>query len=448
MARKLFGTDGVRGKANQHPITPSVMLSLAKAAGAKFRRGDHHHTVVIGKDTRLSGYMIETALASGFVAMGMDVIMLGPLPTPAVAMLTRSMRADIGVMISASHNPFYDNGVKFFDPNGMKLSDADEAELEQLMKQDSTLADSMHIGKAQHLDDSSGRYIEFAKATLPREFRLDGLKIVVDCAHGAAYKVAPRVLWELGADVIAIGVSPNGYNINDGFGATSPKALCAAVIEHKADLGIALDGDADRILMVDENGHTTDGDHLMAIIATFWKKEGLLKNNTVVATHMSNLGLERYLTSQGITLMRTAIGDRYVIEGMLKSGANVGGEQSGHLILSDYVTTGDGLIAALQILRVLKTQNKRLSDMVGLYEKVPQLLKNIKLSSKLVLENERVIDSIAKSAAILEQAQGRLLVRPSGTEPLVRIMGEADDEALLHRIVSEIADVIQSVDGS
>lgn len=446
--KKLFGTDGIRGKANEYPITPEVILKVAMAAGKKFTRGDHRHTVIIGKDTRLSSYMVESALTSGFVSMGMDVVQVGPLPTPAVAMLTRSMRADVGVMISASHNPYLDNGIKFFGPTGFKLTDQDEAEIESLMLQNLPLGCASVIGKVRHLEDSAGRYIEFAKSTLPRDLRLDGLKIVVDCAHGAAYRVAPTVLWELGADVVSIGVTPTGQNINENCGATSLKACQNAVLEHQAHLGIALDGDADRLIMVDDKGQVIDGDYLMALLATAWLNLGLLKGNAVVATQMSNLGLERYLNHLGLGLIRTPVGDRYVIEAMKAQGCNVGGEQSGHLILSDYATTGDGLISALQILRIVVQQGKGLSELCNAYASVPQFMRNVRISSLAALKSEIVMSRVQESEKILSQAQGRLFIRPSGTEPLVRIMAEADDELLLHQIVGDIADLIQITDKS
>lgn len=444
--RYLFGTDGIRGKANEYPMVPELLMKIAMAAGQKFTRGDHRHTVVIGKDTRLSGYMVESALTSGFVAMGMDVITVGPLPTPAVAMLTRSMRADLGVMISASHNPYMDNGIKFFGPSGFKLTDREEVEIEQLIQSPLVHACPSNIGKAQRLGDAAGRYIEFAKSTLPRDLRLDGLKIVVDCAHGAAYRVAPTVLWELGAEVISIGIAPNGSNINDNCGATSLNTIREAVTVHQAHLGIALDGDADRLIMIDENGHIVDGDHLMALIATSWSAQGILTGNAVVATQMSNLGLERYLNHCGLNLIRTPVGDRYVIEAMIAHGCNIGGEQSGHLILSDYATTGDGLIAALQILRILVDQGKPLSELGKIYESVPQVMKSIRVSATTMLKNNIVLDAIRHSEEILSASKGRLLIRPSGTEPLIRIMGEADDVSLLHQVVGDIADLIATTD--
>ncbi len=444
--KTLFGTDGIRGKANQYPITPDMMMKTAMAAAQIFTRGDHRHTVVIGKDTRQSGYMIETALTSGFAAMGVDVALLGPLPTPAVANLTRAMRADLGVMISASHNPYHDNGIKFFNPEGQKLTDDEELALEGLiLKGEFNLADPYHVGKVRRIDDAMGRYVEYAKATLPRTLRLDGLKIVVDCANGAAYKVAPQVLWELGADVISIGVTPDGMNINANCGATSPKALQDAVISNKAHLGIALDGDADRLIMVDETGSVLNGDALMALIATSWQQQGLLKGNAVVATQMSNLGLERYLKAQHIDLIRTAVGDRYVIEGMQSHGCNVGGEQSGHMILSDYCTTGDGLIAALQILHVMVDRQEKLSALGQPFMPVPQYMRNVRVSSRAILSDAAVQESMRIAEQQLQHLGGRLLVRPSGTEPLVRVMAEADDAQKIQDIVQAVEQTILRV---
>ena len=446
--KTLFGTDGIRGKANQYPITPDMMIKTAMAAAQIFTRGDHRHTVVIGKDTRQSGYMIETALTSGFAAMGVDVALLGPLPTPAVANLTRAMRADLGVMISASHNPYHDNGIKFFNPDGNKLTDKEELSLETLiLNGEFQLADPYHVGKVRRIDDAMGRYVEYAKATLPRTLRLDGLKIVVDCANGAAYKVAPQVLWELGADVISIGVTPDGMNINDKCGATSPQSLQDAVLTHKAHLGIALDGDADRLIMVDETGTVLNGDALMALIALSWQQQGLLKGNAIVATQMSNLGLERHLNAHNIKLIRTAVGDRYVIEGMQNHGCNVGGEQSGHMILSDYCTTGDGLIAALQILHVMIDRQEKLSTLGRPFTPVPQYMRNVRVTSKTVLSESEIQDSLKIAEQQLTALGGRLLVRPSGTEPLVRVMAEADDAAKIQEIVHAVETTILRVNG-
>ena len=446
LKKVLFGTDGIRGKANQYPITPDMMMKTAMAAAQIFTRGDHRHTVVIGKDTRQSGYMIETALTSGFAAMGVDVALLGPLPTPAVANLTRAMRADLGVMISASHNPYHDNGIKFFNPDGQKLTDDEELSLEKLiLKGEFNLADPYHVGKVRRIDDAMGRYVEYAKATLPRSLRLDGLRIVIDCANGAAYKVAPQVLWELGADVISIGVTPDGMNINDQCGATSPQSLQDAVLTHKAHLGIALDGDADRLIMVDEAGSVLNGDALMALIATSWQQQGLLKGNAIVATQMSNLGLERYLKAQHIDLIRTAVGDRYVIEGMQSHGCNVGGEQSGHMILSDYCTTGDGLIAALQILHVIIDRQEKLSVLGQPFKPVPQYMRNVRVANKSVLSDSTIQESLNVAEQQLHDLGGRLLVRPSGTEPLVRVMAEADDAHKIQEIVHAVEATILRV---
>lgn len=448
LTRTLFGTDGIRGKANQYPITPDMMLKTAMAAARLFARGDQRHTVVIGKDTRQSGYMIETALTSGFAAMGIDVALLGPLPTPAVANLTRALRADLGVMISASHNPYHDNGIKFFNSEGNKLTDTQEHALEQLILSDEfDLADPYHVGKVRRIDDATGRYVEFAKATLPRTMRLDGLKIVVDCANGAAYKVAPQVLWELGADVISIAASPDGMNINDKCGATSPDQLKQTVIDQQADIGIALDGDADRLIMVDEAGAIINGDAIMALVATSWHRHGLLNGQAVIATQMSNLGLERYLNGLGLELIRTAIGDRYVVEGMQTHGCNLGGEQSGHLILSDYCTTGDGLIAALQVLRVIVETGKKLSQLSQPFKAVPQFMRSIRVQDKSIMTHEKIQESLKHSSDELIKLGGRLLVRPSGTEPVVRIMAEADDEQAIVRIVHGVESVIKEVDG-
>lgn len=460
-SRQFFGTDGVRGQANVWPMTPDMIMNIAMATAVKFRRGDHRHSVVIGKDTRQSGYMVESALTAGFVSMGMDVVLLGPLPTPAVAMLTRSLRADLGVMISASHNPYTDNGIKFFGPDGFKLSDSEESEIEvfilKLMESthhdlktntDIPLAQPTTLGKARRLEDAAGRYIEFAKATFPRGMRLDGLKIVVDCAHGAAYKVAPKILWELGADIIPIGVTPDGININENCGATSLGALQAAVVTHKADLGIALDGDADRLMMVDENGNTIDGDQLLALIATSWSEDNDLKGGGIVATHMSNLGLERYLESKNLKLIRTAIGDRYVLEAMRSHGCNVGGEQSGHIILRDYTTTGDGIIAALQTLSVLVQKQLRASQVNKLFVPVPQILKSIRTSSFAILNDGRVTKAIQDAEGQLTKDHGRLLIRKSGTEPLIRVMAQGDNEQRLTHLVENITQTIEDADKS
>src|SRR5579862_5583758 len=444
MTRKLFGTDGVRGLANKFPMTPEVAMKVGMAAGRIFTRGEHRHRVVIGKDTRLSGYMIESALVAGFTSVGMDVFQFGPLPTPAVAMLTRSLRADIGVMISASHNQFHDNGIKLFGPYGEKLSDAHEMEIEALMMSglEEGLASSATIGRAKRIDDSQARYIEFAKRTFPRNHRLDGLRIVLDCANGAAYKVAPEVLWELGADVVTIGVEPNGLNINHECGSTAPEAMQRRVRDVRADFGIALDGDADRVVMADEQGRIIDGDQILALIARSWSKSGQLKGGGVVGTVMSNAGLDRYLQSLGLKLARAQVGDRYVIEEMKKGGFNVGGEQSGHIVLSDFATTGDGLVAALQVLAVLATDHQKASDAAHLYEPLPQVLENVRFKKGMPLDDARVKKCIEAGTARLNGA-GRILVRKSGTEPVIRVMAEGDDEKLVRQIVREIAASIE-----
>jgi phosphoglucosamine mutase len=446
MTRKLFGTDGIRGKANSEPVTAVTALKLAMAAGAEFTRGNHRHRVVIGKDTRLSGYMLEPAMTSGFVAMGMDVILLGPMPTPAVAMLTRSLRADLGVMISASHNPYEDNGIKLFGPDGYKLSDEVEARIEARMAALETLqtAAPAELGRALRLDDARGRYTEAVKRSFPKSLKLDGLKIVVDCAHGAAYRVAPLVLWELGAEVAAIGDAPDGFNINRECGATAPAALQSRVIAEKAHLGLALDGDADRLILVDEKGQIVDGDQIMALIARSWAERGRLKGGAVVATVMSNLGLERFLTGLKLNLLRTPVGDRYVVERMRAEGCNIGGEQSGHIILSDYGTTGDGLIAALQLLAVIVRAGKPVSETARLFQPLPQLLKNLKFNGGQPLERDEVKAAIKDGEAALGD-RGRVLIRKSGTEPVIRIMAEGEDEALVGRVVEDIAQAIQRV---
>ena len=435
--RRYFGTDGIRGLTNSPPMTAAIALKLGQAAGRHFLRGTHTHRVVIGKDTRLSGYMMESALVAGFTSVGMDVTLLGPMPTPAVAMLTRSMRADIGVMISASHNPFHDNGIKLFGPDGYKLSDDDEMAIEALLEEEIPLAEPRAIGRARRIDDAQGRYIHFAKATFPEHLRLDGLKIVIDCAHGAAYKVAPAALWELGAEVIAIGVAPDGFNVNDKVGSTHPKALQLKVLESGADIGIALDGDADRLIVVDERGQVVDGDQLMALIASRAAEAGTLKGGALVATVMSNLGLERFLESKGIALHRANVGDRHVLELMRDRGCNVGGEQSGHIILSDHATTGDGLVAALQVLSALVGSGKPASELLHLFDLLPQLLKNVRFKGGAPLEADSVKVAIAAGEAKLA-GQGRLLIRKSGTEPLIRVMAEGEDKALVGRVVDDI----------
>jgi len=445
MARKYFGTDGVRGKANKI-ITPDLALRVGQAAGLVFRRGEHRNRVVIGKDTRLSGYMIETALVAGFTSVGMDVLLLGPMPTPAVAMLTRSMRADLGVMISASHNAYEDNGIKLFDPDGFKLSDETELEIEALIdgNLNERLASSAALGRAKRIESVHARYIEFAKRTLPRTMDLDGLRIVIDCANGAAYKVAPEALWELGAEVFPIGVEPDGFNINRDVGSTAPNAVINKVREMRADIGIALDGDADRVIIVDEKGQAVDGDQLMAVIAKSWKDDGRLTKPGVVATIMSNLGLERYLSGIGLTLARTAVGDRYVLEHMREHGFNIGGEQSGHMILSDYSTTGDGLVAALQVLAMVKKLGKPVSEVCHLFDPLPQILKNVRYKSGQPLKDKRVVEAIASSTAVLGE-RGRLVIRPSGTEPVIRVMAEGDDQALVERAVNDVVAALGQV---
>ncbi len=449
MSRRYFGTDGIRGLANKHPMTSEVALKVGMAAGHVFRSGHHRHRVVIGKDTRLSGYMLEAALMSGFTAVGMDVFLLGPMPTPAVAMLTRSLRADLGVMISASHNRFDDNGIKLFDPDGYKLSDETEMRIEQLIEADSTemLVNADSIGRATRVESAQERYIEFAKRTLPRNLRLDGLRIVIDCANGAGYKVAPEALWELGAEVIKIGVDPNGRNINHKCGSTAPEALAEKVREVRADIGIALDGDADRVVIVDEKGQIVDGDQLMAVIAESWHRRGKLAAGGIVATVMSNLGLERYLKTMGLGMARTPVGDRYVVEHMRKHGYNVGGEQSGHIVLSDFITTGDGLVSALQVLAVAVTAGRPVSEVCRRFEPLPQLLKNVRYANGKPLDDAGVKKAIDAGKQQLG-AKGRLVIRPSGTEPVIRVMAEGDDEQLVQRVVGDIVEAVQAAAGS
>jgi phosphoglucosamine mutase len=442
MGKAFFGTDGIRGRANGK-ITPELALRVGQAAGMVFHRGEHRHRVVIGKDTRLSGYMIENALTAGFLSVGMDVLLLGPMPTPAIAMLSRSMRADLGVMISASHNPYEDNGIKLFGPDGYKLSDEIEADIERLIDPAATirLAESRDIGRARRLEGVHARYIEFAKRTLPKALDLDGMRIVVDCANGAGYRVAPEALWELGAEVIPIGADPDGFNINRDVGSTAPHALQQKVREMRADIGIALDGDADRVMIVDEKGHVVDGDQLMAVIAESWHQDGRLSRPGIVATIMSNLGLERHLAGLGLTLARTAVGDRYVLEHMREHGFNLGGEQSGHMILSDYSTTGDGLIAALQVLAVVRREGKPVSEICHRFEALPQILKNVKTRGGQPLKDQDVASAIEMLRARLGVA-GRLVIRPSGTEPVIRVMAEGDDRDLIERVVDDVIDVI------
>ncbi len=445
MTRKLFGTDGVRGTANVYPMTAEMALKLGAAAGRYFRRdGSTAHRVVIGKDTRLSGYMLENALTAGLTSTGMNVLLLGPVPTPAVGFLTRSMRADLGVMISASHNPHQDNGIKFFGPDGFKLSDAAETEIEATVAGEIQLAQAQNIGRAKRIEDALGRYEEYAKTTFPQGLRLDGLKVVIDCANGAAYKAAPEVLWELGAEVIPIGVSPNGKNINERCGSTHTQTAAEAVVAHGAHVGISLDGDADRVMILDETGHVADGDQIMAMLAARWADEGRLRGGTLVATVMSNLGLERFLTGRGLRLERTAVGDRYVVEAMRRGGFNLGGEQSGHIVMTDYATTGDGLIAGLQFLAEMARSGRAASELIRQFETVPQMLKNVRYAAgKEPLKSEAVRAVIAaKTEAIA--GKGRILIRKSGTEPLIRVMAECEDEAMLRHVVDEIVGAVQS----
>lgn len=445
MRRDFFGTDGIRGEANSWPMTAETALRVGMAAGSLFMRGGHRHRAVIGKDTRLSGYMVEQALTSGLLSVGMDVFLFGPLPTPAVAMLTRSLRADLGIMISASHNPFHDNGIKLFGPDGYKLSDAQEKEIEGLVENgaEKALTGPRDLGRAKRIEDAQARYIEFAKRTFPRDLTLSGLKIVVDCANGAAYRVAPTALWELGAEVIVIGDKPDGFNINDKCGSTHPQGVAAKVKETGADLGIALDGDADRVILIDEKGQVIDGDQLMALVASSWAADGRLQGGGIAATVMSNLGLERYLGTLGLTLHRTRVGDRFVVEHMRAQGLNVGGEQSGHIVLSDFSTTGDGLIAALQVLAVIKASGKPASEVCRLFSPLPQILKNVRFAGGKPLERAEVKQAIAAAEASLAKT-GRLVIRPSGTEPLIRVMAEGDDEAAVRKAVDSICAALEA----
>lgn len=444
MDKDFFGTDGVRGKANSYPMRADTVLKIGMAAGALYRRGKHRHRVVIGKDTRLSGYMVEQALTAGFLSTGMDVFLFGPVPTPAVAMLTRSMRADLGVMLSASHNPYHDNGIKIFGPDGYKLTDDQEDEIQKLVLDPDNipLAASENIGRAKRIEDAQARYIEFVKSSFPKDLTLDGLRIVVDCANGAAYQVAPTALWELGAEVIAIGVEPNGFNINDECGSTHPQKVAAQVREMRADIGISLDGDADRCILVDQEGNVIDGDQVMALIATSWYKKGQLRGGGLVATIMSNLGLERLMASHDLTLERTRVGDRYVVERMRSGGFNVGGEQSGHVVLSDFNTTGDGLIAALQVLAVLVKNGGSVSDICRMFEPVPQVLKNVRYASRSPLEHDAVKKAITAAEQKLGNS-GRLVIRKSGTEPLIRVMAEGDNADLVTSVVDDIIAEVQ-----
>jgi phosphoglucosamine mutase len=439
MVRKYFGTDGIRGKANNGKLNAELAMRVGMAAGLVFQRGEHRHRVLIGKDTRLSGYLIENALTAGFLSVGLDVFLVGPLPTPAVAMLTRSMRADLGVMISASHNPYDDNGIKLFGPDGYKLSDEIELEIERLVDSDLSrrLAHSPDVGRAKRIEGAQARYIEFAKRTLPKNLEFDGLRVVIDCANGAAYSVAPEALWELGADVISIGVKPDGFNINKECGSTAPEALSKKVREMRADIGIALDGDADRVVIVDEKGHVIDGDQILAVIAESFKEDGRLSKDGIVTTVMANLGLERHLSSVGLSLARTPVGDRYVLEHMRENGFNVGGEPSGHIILSDYTTTGDGFVAALEVLSVVKRQGRPVSEICHRFEPLPQLLRNVRYKTGKPMESPHVQKAIDAGNARLN-GSGRLLVRPSGTEPVIRVMAEGDDPVAVEQIVDEI----------
>jgi phosphoglucosamine mutase len=446
MVRRYFGTDGIRGRANR-VITPELALKVGQAAGLMFKNGDHRHRVLIGKDTRLSGYMIENALVAGFTSVGMDVLLTGPIPTPAVAVLARSMRADLGVMISASHNPFDDNGIKLFGPDGFKLSDAVETEIEKLLDADLSrqLAASKDLGRARRIDGVQDRYIEFAKLTLPKAISFDGLRVVVDCANGAAYRVAPGALWEMGADVISIGVDPDGFNINKDCGSTDLVAISQKVREMRADIGIALDGDADRVIIIDERGHAVDGDQMLAVIAESWKEDGRLTQPGVVSTIMANLGLERHLAKTGLKLVRTPVGDRYVLEHMREHGFNVGGEPSGHIILSDYTTTGDGFVAALQVLAVIKRSGRPVSEVCHRFEPLPQVLKNVRYQKGgKPLENADVRSAIADAEKKLGRG-GRLIVRPSGTEPVIRVMGEGDDKTLVETVVDDVVEALSEV---
>ncbi len=445
MERKFFGTDGIRGTANTWPMTAEIAVRSGMAAGLQFTRGEHRHRVVVGKDTRLSGYMLEPAMTAGFTSVGMDVILVGPMPTPAVALLTRSLRADLGVVLSASHNDYADNGIKLFGPDGYKLSDRIETEIEARMQSgmSANLAAPSDLGRAMRLEDAPGRYIEAAKATFPSEFRLDGLKVVVDCANGAAYKVAPTVLWELEAEVIPIGVDPDGFNINQDCGSVHTDTIREQVVAHGADVGIALDGDADRLILTDEYGQLIDGDQLMAAIADDWAETGDLKGGGIVATVMSNLGLERHLARKDLELVRTQVGDRYVVEHMRQHGYNIGGEQSGHIIMSDFGTTGDGLVAALQVLALIVAEGRPVSEVCRRFEPVPQLLRNVRYAGASPLDTDKVANAIQAQRSRLGD-KGRLLIRPSGTEPLIRVMAEGDDGDLIHSVVDELVDMIEA----
>lgn len=446
MARKFFGTDGIRGRANVGLLTAATAMKVGQAAGRHFLRGGHRHRVVIGKDTRLSGYMMETALVAGFTSVGMDVIMTGPLPTPAIALLTREMRADLGVMISASHNPFADNGIKLFGPDGFKLSDEDEEAIEAAMESDIPLADGHDVGRARRIEDARGRYIHAVKGSVGDLIRFDGLKVVIDCANGAAYQVAPTAIWELGARIFAVGVEPNGTNINDKVGSTALETVKQRVLAEGADIGLALDGDADRLIVVDEKGETVDGDQLMALIATRMARAGDLKGGGVVATVMSNLGLERYLGGRDLKLVRTKVGDRHVLEAMRAGGYNIGGEQSGHMILLDHATTGDGTIAALQVLAALVRSGKPASELLHVFDPVPQLLRNVVYSDGDPLADAAVKQAIADGERALD-GRGRLVIRKSGTEPKIRVMAEGDDAAEVESVVAAICDAVENAAG-
>lgn len=446
MSRKYFGTDGIRGRTNSGAMTAEMAMKVGQAAGRHFLRGEHRHRVVIGKDTRLSGYMVENALVAGFTSVGMDVVQFGPLPTPGVAMLARSMRADLGVMISASHNPYEDNGIKLFGPDGFKLSDEDELAIEALLEEPAALAEPADIGRARRIEDGRGRYIHAVKQSIPEHVRFDGLHVVVDCANGAAYQVAPTAIWEMGAKVTTLGVSPNGKNINDRVGSTHLDTLQETVVAAGADIGIALDGDADRLIVVDEEGSIVDGDQIMALIATMMSRNGLLTGDGIVATVMSNLGLERYLESQKLELFRSKVGDRYVLEEMRARGINVGGEQSGHMILLDHATTGDGTVTAMQILTALVESGKKASELLHLFDPVPQLLKNVRFSGGKPLEDASVKSAISEAEAELA-GKGRLVIRPSGTEPVIRVMAEGDDAAQVEAVVDRICGAVEKAAG-
>jgi phosphoglucosamine mutase len=444
MGKQFFGTDGIRGRTNAGVMTAAIAMKVGQAAGTRFLRGDHRHRVVIGKDTRLSGYMLENAMVAGFTSVGMDVVLLGPMPTPAVALLTQELRADVGVMISASHNPYADNGIKLFGPDGFKLSDDDELAIEAMLGQDLELASSEEIGRARRIEDARGRYIHAVKQSLGKEVRLDGLKIAIDCANGAAYQVAPSAFWELGAEIVALGVNPNGKNINHECGSTHVENLQETVVAGGADIGIALDGDADRLIVVDEKGLVVDGDQIMALIGSQWAAAGRLTGGGVVATVMSNLGLERFLGGHGLELVRTSVGDRHVLEAMRKGGYNVGGEQSGHMILLDHATTGDGTIAALQVLAALVQSGKRASELLHVFDPVPQLLRNVRFAGGKPLEDEKVKEAIVEAQAALE-GKGRLVIRPSGTEPVIRVMAEGDDAKRVEEAVASICAAVARV---